>query len=47
MFLFEQLSYKERLREVGLFNLKKAKGELISIYKCLRGSANRTEPGST
>lgn len=40
-YFFEQLSYEERLREVGLFNLEEVKRELINIYKCQKGECQQ------
>ena len=31
----EHLSYEERLRELGLFNLENGWGDFISVHKCL------------
>lgn len=40
------LLYEGRLRELGLFSLKKAQRDLINVYKCLKGGA-KTDPGSS
>lgn len=41
----ENLPYQERLKELGLFSLKKAYADLILVYQYLKGSY-REEGGS-
>ena len=42
----KQLSCEEGLRELGLFSLEEAQGDLISVHKQLKEGAKRMEPNS-